>query len=79
MSEAQCTLRKGNGCVDQVFAVKQVIGKYCETNKCVNIAFTDLKKVIHRVNIKTMWQVLLMYAGNGVLVCAGKSLTRRAM
>ena len=47
--------------------------KYCEKNKYVYLAFLDLEKAYYRVDRRTMWRVLQMYAGDGVHGRAAKS------
>ena len=56
-----------------MFAVKKFVENYCEQNKCVYLAFMALEKVYYRVDRRSMWQVLQMYAGNGVHGRAVKS------
>ena len=34
-------------CVDQVLAVKQMMEKYCEKNKCAYFAILDLEKAYY--------------------------------
>ena len=42
IGEEQCGLRQGRGCMDQVFAVRQVCEKYLANGKDVFWALTDL-------------------------------------
>ena len=44
IGEEQCGFRKGSGCMDQVFAVRQVCEKYLTNVKEVFFAFMDLEK-----------------------------------
>ncbi len=71
--EEQCGFRVGRGCVDQVFAVRQVCEKYVAKGKDVYWAFMDLEKVYDRVDRDAMWQVLRLYGVVGKLWKAVKS------
>ena len=64
--------RKGRGCVDQVFALKNVCEKYLEKNRCVYMAFMDLEKAYDRVEREALWKVLNMYGVERKLVRAVK-------
>ena len=44
IGEEQCMFRQGGGCMDQVFAVRQVCEKYLANGKDVFWAFMDLEK-----------------------------------
>ena len=46
IGEKQCGFRQGRGCMDQVFAVRQVCEKYLENGKDVFWAFMDLEKPV---------------------------------
>ena len=46
--EVQCRFWQGRGCMDQVFAVRQVCEKYLTNGKDVFWAFMDLEKVCGR-------------------------------
>ena len=49
--------------MDQMFAAKQMIDTYCEKNKCVYLAFMDVKMAYDRMNRRVMWQI---YSEHGV-------------
>ena len=44
IGEEQCRFRQGRGCMDQVFAIRQVCEKYLMKGKDVFGAFMDLEK-----------------------------------
>ena len=44
IGEEQCGFRQGRGCMDKVFAVRQVCEKYLANGKDVSWAFMDLEK-----------------------------------
>jgi len=73
LMEEQSGFRKGRGCVDQVFAVRQVCEKYLAKGKDVFWAFMDLEKAYDRVDREALWQVLRMYGVGGRLMSAVKS------
>ena len=50
--------RQGRGCIDQVFAVRQVCEKYLANGKDVFWAFTDLEKAYDTIDRHGMWQML---------------------
>ena len=69
IGEEQCGFRQGRGCVDQVFAVRQV----CEKNlgeKDVFWAFMDLEKAYDTIDRHGMWQMLRVYGVGGKLLKA---------
>ena len=71
--EVQGGFMEGKGCVDQVFAVRQVCEKYLAKGKDVFFAFMDLEKAYDRVDRKAMWDVLRLYGVGGKLLRAVQS------
>ena len=49
------------GCIDQVFAVRQVCENHLANGKDVFWAFMDLKKAYDTVDRHGMWQMLRVY------------------
>ena len=75
LREAQFGFRKGRGCTDAIFALRQL----CETtialdniDKDLNIVFVDQEKAFDRVNRCQLWKVLEEYG-----VAAGARRIRR--
>ena len=64
----QCGFRQGRGCIDQVFAVRQVCGKYKANGKDVFWAFMDLKKAYDTIDRHGMRQMLRVYGVEGKLL-----------
>ena len=56
--EVQGGFRRGRGCTDQIFIVRQICEKYLGKGKDVYFAFLDLEKVYDRVDRDAMWNVL---------------------
>ena len=53
--------RRGRGCVDQIFTLKQIDKKAREKKRRAYVGFIDLDKEYDRVNRESLWQVLRMY------------------
>jgi len=68
IGDEQCGFRRGRGCVDQVFAVRQVCEKAIERGKEVAWAFMDLEKAYDRIDRSALWKVLCIYGVGGRLL-----------
>ena len=68
IGEEQCGFRQGRGCMDQVFAVRQVCEKYLANAKDVIWAYMDLKKAYYTIDRHGMWQMLRVYGVGGKLL-----------
>jgi len=53
--DEQCGFRRGRGCMDQVFALRQVCKKYLAKRKDVFRAFMDLEKACDRIDRERLW------------------------
>ena len=74
IAEVQGGFRRGRGCTDQIFTVRQICEKYLGKGKDVYFAFLDLEKVYDRVDRDAMWNVLRLYGIGGRLLRGVKSL-----
>ena len=74
IGEERCGFRQGRGCMDQVFAVRQVCEKYLATRKDVFWPFMDLKKANDTIDRHGMWQMLRVYGVGEKLLKAVQSL-----
>ena len=74
ISEVQSGFRRGRGCADQTFIVRQICEKYLGKGKDVYFAFLDLEKAYDRVDRDAMWNVLRIYGVGGKLLRAVQSL-----
>ena len=61
IAEVQSGFRRGRGCTDQIFIVRQICEKYLGKGKDVCFAFLDLEKAYDRVDRDAMWNVLRLY------------------
>ena len=61
LGEEQSGFRQGRGCMDQVFAVRQVCEKYLANGKVVFWAFMELEKAYDTIDRHSMWQMLRVY------------------
>lgn len=73
IGEEQCGFRSGRGCVDQVFALRQLSEKHLSIGKCLNVAYMALEKAYDRIDRNAMWRVLGMYGVYGRLLQGVKS------
>ena len=58
LPESQCGFRKGRGCMDMVFAVRQLVEKSWEHRAKSFLVFIDLKKAYDSVPRDAMWLAL---------------------
>ena len=63
--KVQSGFRRGRGCTDQIFIVRQICEKYLEKGKDVYFAFLDLEKAYDRVDRDAIWNVLRLYGIGG--------------
>ena len=56
LPDSQCGFRKGRGCSDMTFAVRQLVEKSLEHK--AKIFFLDLRKAYDSVPCEAMWQAL---------------------
>ena len=61
VGEEQGGFRRGGGCVDQIFTLKQLNEKCTDSGKELHMAFIDLEKAYDRVDRKALWKVLELY------------------
>ena len=74
IAEVQGGFRRGRGCTDQIFIVRQICEKYLGKGKDVYFAFLDLEKAYDRVDRDAIWNVLRLYGIVGRLLRGVKSL-----
>ena len=74
LSEAQMGFRKGRGCTDAIFTLRQLSKKVIEHDREPDIVFVDQKKTFGRVNRDKLWQTLEMYNIQGQLLDSIQSI-----
>ena len=74
IAEVQSGFRRGRGCMDQIFIVRQICEKYLGKGKDMYFAFLDLEKVCDRVDRDAIWNVLRLCGIGGRLLRGVKSL-----
>ena len=74
IAKVQSGFRRGRGCTDQIFIVRQVCEKYLGKGKDMYFVFLDLEKACDRVDRDAMWNVLRLYRIGGRLLRGVKSL-----
>ena len=74
IAEVQGGFRRGRGCADQTFIVRQICEKYSAKGKDVYFAFLDLEKAYDRVDREAMWKMLRIYGVGGRLLRAVQSM-----
>ena len=68
LSQAHMGFRKGRGCKEAIFAVRQLSEKVIELDRELNIVFVDQEKEIDRGNRDKLWQTLELYNIQGQLL-----------
>ena len=61
LPESQCGFRRGRGCIDMIFATRQLVEKTIEHDDSLFILFIDLKKAYDSVPRDAMWTVLTKF------------------
>ena len=74
IAEVQGGFRRGGGCTDQIYIVRQICEKYLGKGEDVYFAFLDLEKAYDRVDTDAVWNVLRLYGIGGRLLRGVKSL-----
>lgn len=72
--DVQAGFRRGMGCVDQIFSLRNISEKCLGKHQKVFCAFVDLEKAYDRVVRDDLWSTLSVYGVSSHLVRALKSL-----
>ena len=72
--DEQGGFRSGRECLDQIFAVKQVIEKMIEKDEVMFMVFIDLEKAYDNVCREKLWRILFEYGIRGRLLRSIKAL-----
>jgi hypothetical protein len=57
----QAGFRQGRGCIDQIFALRNIIEQCTEWNASLVINFIDFKKAFDSIHRETLWKILRSY------------------
>jgi hypothetical protein len=61
LRQEQAGFRKGRGCIDQIFALRNIIEQCLEWNAPLHINFIDFRKAFDSVHRDTLWKILESY------------------
>ena len=61
LRQEQAGFRKGRGCIDQIFALRNIIEQCLEWNVPLHINFIDFKKAFDSVHRESLWKILRAY------------------
>ena len=61
LREEQAGFRRGRGCMDQVFALRNIIEQCLEWKSPLYINFIDFKKAFDSVHRESLWRILASY------------------
>ena len=61
LREEQAGFRKGRGCIDQIFALRNIIEQCIEWNVPLYMNFIDFRKAFDSVHRETLWNILKSY------------------
>ncbi len=61
LREEQAGFRKGRGCIDQIFTLRNIIEQSIEWNHPVYINFIDFRKAFDSIHRETLWRILQSY------------------
>ena len=73
IGEKHCAFRQGRGCLDQVFAVRQLCEKYLANGKALFWAFVNLENANDTIDQPGMWQMQRVYGVGKKLLKAAQS------
>ena len=59
--EEQAGFRKGRGCIDQIFTLRNIIETCAEWNTPIHINFIDFQKAFDSIHRTTLWKILRSY------------------
>ena len=79
LRQAQMGFRKGRGCTDAIFALRQLSEKVIEHDRELNIVFVDQEKEFDRVNRDKLWQILELYNIQGQLLDSIRAIYANSM
>ena len=61
LREEQAGFRRGRGCIDQIFAIRNIIEQCIEWKMPLYINYIDFKKAFDSVHRETLWKIVRSY------------------
>ena len=61
LREEQAGFRRGRGCIDQMFALRNIIEQSTEWQRQIYINFVDFEKAFDSIHRESLWRILRMY------------------
>ena len=61
LRQEQAGFRRGKGCMDQIFSLRNIIEQSTEWNAPLCIGFIDFKKAFDSIHHETLWKILRHY------------------
>ena len=61
LREEQAGFRRGRGCIDQIFALRNILEQSLEWNTPLYVNFIDFKKAFDSVHNDSLWKILRAY------------------
>ena len=61
LRDEQAGFRKGRGCTDQIFALRNIIEQCLEWNTALCINFIDFRKAFDSIHRDSLWTILRSY------------------
>ncbi|GFS19314.1 reverse transcriptase-like protein [Elysia marginata] len=78
LSNSQFGFRKGRGCTDAIFALRQLCEKTIEYDNERHLIFVDLEKAFDRVDRNKLWKVLECYGIHGQLLDSVRAIYKNS-
>ena len=72
--EEQAGFRRGRGCIEQIFVMRQLAERMIEKGKKLCAVFVDLKKAYDKVCREELWKALRKYGVSSGLLRVIKSM-----
>lgn len=61
LREEQAGFRRGRGCIDQIFTLRNIIEQCAEWNSPIHINFVDFQKAFDSIHRLSLWKILKSY------------------
>ena len=61
LREEQAGFRRKRGCIDQIFALRNILEQCAEWNEQIHVNFVDFKKAFDSLHREAIWKILGFY------------------